>query len=33
MNDAALKFEVPVKFCGLKSRFHFTPKLGSGQKV
>ena len=26
-DDAALKFEVPAKFCGLKSRFHFTPKL------
>ena len=28
MNDyAALKFEVPAIFCGLKSRLHFTPKL------
>ena len=26
-DDAALKFEVPAKFCGWKSRFHFTPKL------
>ena len=26
-DDAALKFEVPAIFCGLKSRFHFTPKL------
>ena len=26
-DDAALKFEVPAKCCGLKSRFHFTPKL------
>ena len=26
-DDAALKFEVPARFCGLKSRFHFTPKL------
>ena len=28
MNDgAALKFEVPAIFCGLKSRLHFTPNL------
>ena len=26
-DDAALKFEVPAIFCGLKSRLHFTPKL------
>ena len=26
-DDAALKFEVPDIFCGLKSRFHLTPKL------
>ena len=26
-DDAALKFEMPAIFCGLKSRFHFTPKL------
>lgn len=26
-DDAALKFEVPAIFCGLKSRFHLTPKL------
>ena len=26
-DDSALKFQVPAIFCGLKGRFHFTPKL------